>query len=371
MSTALFIVNRPDYFISHRLALAQSLAQKGYEIYIASVAHESTAKLLDLGYHFQFIDLERGRTNPFKEAIALYNLIKLIKKLKPSIVHCITVKPVLYGGFAARLCGTPKVVAAIAGLGSVFTTNSLKNSVLRYISLKLYRLSLGNTRLTAIFQNEHDRSFFVNQNIIPKARTRLIRGSGVDLTKFLPSPLPVTEKKIALLPARLLKEKGVFEYLQAASIVLQHRQDVEFWLVGDIDPANPSSLTIQDINNWSAIDGIKFLGYKKDIYSVLKVSTFVVLPSYREGFPKSLIEAAAVGRPIITTRVPGCEDAVIDNQTGFLVTVKQVDELVEKISFLLDHHDKCVQFGEAARIYAETNFDINYVVQAHQEIYMS
>ncbi|SNY51846.1 Glycosyltransferase involved in cell wall bisynthesis [Arsukibacterium tuosuense] len=371
MLKALYIVNRPDYFLSHRVALAQSLAQEGYEIHIASVKHESTEHLYKLGFHFHFVDIERGRTNPFKELLGLISVLRLVKQLKPDIVHCITVKPVLYGGLAARLLGTPKVVVAIAGLGSVFTTDSVKNSVLRFISIQLYKMSLGNKNLTAIFQNKHDRSFFVERKIIPESRTRLIRGSGVDLDKFALSPMPVTEKRAILLSARLLREKGVFEFLHAAKLVLQVRNDAEFWLAGDIDPANPSSLTKQDVDQWSAIEGIKFLGFQSDIYSVIKSSEFVVLPSYREGFPKALIEAAAVGRAIITTDVPGCEDAVINNKTGFLVPVKQVEMLVEKILFLLDEPEKCAEFGRAGRVYAENNFDLKFVVQEHKNIYLS
>lgn len=370
-SIALFVVNRPDYFLSHRLALAQSLAHQGYEIHIASVDHESTAQLLELGYHFHFIDIERGRTNPLKELFGLFSVFRLIKLLKPDIVHCITVKPVLYGGLAARMLGSRKVVVAIAGLGSVFTTDSLKNNVLRFISIQLYKISLGNQNLTAIFQNNHDRKFFVERKIIPESRTRLIRGSGVDLDKFALSPMPVTGKKAILLSARLLREKGVFEFLDAAKLVLQVRSDAEFWLAGDIDPANPSSLTNQDVDQWSEIEGIKFLGFQSDIYSVIKSSEFVVLPSYREGFPKALIEAAAVGRAIITTDVPGCEDAVINNKTGFLVPVKQVDKLVEKILILLDEPETCAEFGLAGREYAENNFDLKFVVQEHKNIYMS
>lgn len=371
MFKALFIVNRPDYFLSHRLALAHNLADAGYEIHIASVQHESVSQLTGLGFHFHFVDIERGRTNPIKELFGLLSIVKLIKQLQPDIVHCITMKPVLYGGIAARLVGSRKVVVAIAGLGSVFTTDSAKNKVLRYIALRLYKLALGNTRLTAIFQNRHDRIFFVERNIIPLARTRLIKGSGVALDKFAFALLPSSEKKAVLLSARLLREKGVFEFLSAAKQVLMTRTDVEFWLAGDIDPANPSSLTEQDIQNWSKIPGIKFLGHQSDIYNVIKASTLVVLPSYREGFPKALIEAAAVGRAIITTEVPGCEDAVINNETGFLVPVKQVHGLVEKINYLLNHQDKCIAFGLAGRAYAEKNFDIHSVVQAHREIYMS
>ena len=371
MYKALFIVNRPDYFLSHRLALAQSLADDGYEIHIASVKHQSVSQLVSLGFHFHFVDIERGRTNPIKELFGLLSIVKLIKQLQPDIVHCITMKPVLYGGIAARLLGIRKVVVAIAGLGSVFTTDSAKNRVLRLISVQLYKLALGNARLTAIFQNKHDRAFFVERNIIPMQRTRLIKGSGVALDKFAFAPLPESGKKAVLLSARLLREKGVFEFLDAAKQVLTARTDVEFWLAGDIDPANPSSLTEQDIETWSKISGIKFLGFQSDIYNVIKASTLVVLPSYREGFPKALIEAAAVGRAIITTDVPGCEDAVINNETGFLVPVKQVDSLIEKIHYLLDHHDRCVAFGLAGRVFAENNFDISSVVLAHREIYMS
>jgi glycosyltransferase involved in cell wall biosynthesis len=371
MSKALFIVNRPDYFLSHRLALAQNLADAGYEIHIASVQHESASQLTGLGYHFHVVDIERGRTNPLKELLGLLAIVNLIKKLQPDIVHCITVKPVLYGGIAARLLGTRKVVVAIAGLGSVFTTNNVKNVILRFISVRLYKLALGNANLTAIFQNRHDQAFFTQRKIIPPHRTRLIKGSGVALDKFAFAPLPDTQKKVILLSARLLREKGVFEFLQAARQVLMTRSDAEFWLAGEIDPGNPSSLTGHDIAQWSKVAGIKFLGFQRDIYSTIKASTIVILPSYREGFPKALIEAAAVGRAIITTAVPGCEDAVIPNETGFLVPVKQVDSLVEKINYLLDRHDKCVGFGQAGRVYAENNFDLNVVVQAHHEVYMS
>ena len=366
---AVFIVNRPDYLLSHRLGLVLELKKSDYQVHVISVPHASSNGLANLGVEFHPLNIERGGANPISELVSILKCYFLVKDLSPDLLHCITIKPVFYGAFITRLIKIPKVIISVAGLGSVFTTNSNKNKVLRFIIVSLLRFGFYKRNVEAIFQNNEDLTFFVSNSVIENQLTHLIRGSGVDLNLYSLAPLPQESLQTVLLPARLIAEKGVMEFVEVAKIILSKRDDVEFWLAGEPDFGNPTSLSHETIDHLKAISGIRFLGHRSDMNMVLKKCSLVVLPSYREGFPKALIEAAAVGRPIVTTDVPGCRDAVIPGVTGLLVPLKSVDDLVFAIEDLLNNREKAQQFGLAARKFAEQNFDVHRVTAMHRVIY--
>ena len=369
MKTAVFIVNRPDYLLSHRLGLVLELQRSGYHIHVISVPHEASENIKNIGAEFHPLNIERGGTNPFRELISIAKCYSLISQIAPEILHCITLKPVFYGAFISRLVQVPKLIVSVAGLGSVFTTNSIKNMFLRTVIVRFLKFGFYKRNVAAIFQNSDDEMFFVNNNIVEKSCAHIIPGSGVDLEQYSYSPIPNLDVQRVLLPARLIAEKGVFEYIEAARKILARRNDVEFLLAGELDFGNPSSLSYDKINHLKKIKGIRFLGHCTDMSAVLEKCSIVVLPSYREGFPKALIEAAAIGRPIVTTDVPGCRDAVIPGVTGLLVPLKSVDELALNIEILLNDRDMAQRFGLAARQFAEQNFDVHQVTATHREIY--
>lgn len=283
--------------------------------------------------------------------------------------HCITIKPVIAGGVAALFYSKCKFVASVAGMGTIFTTTSIKNKVLKLILKYIFRVIFIRAESKAIFQNDCDLSFFVNNKILKKNQTILIPGSGVDLNFYNSSPQPKSNMKRVLLPARLIREKGVFEYLHAANDILKSRNDVVFCLAGELDPGNPTSLSESDILRWGKINGIIFLGHVSSMKELLSVTDIVVLPSYREGFPKSLIEAAAIGRPVITTNVPGCRDAVIDGKTGLLVKSHDVNELKLAILKLLDNYPMRCNMGLLNREVAQRDYCVEAVVRKHIQIY--
>lgn len=366
---AVFFVNSPDYLISHRLGIAKLVQESGYNVHIISIAHESSQKIVDMGFVFHEVVMERGGTSPIKEVLAILRIHYLLKKIEPDLLHCITVKPVIYGSIIGRFQKVPRVIASIAGLGSVFTTTSFKNLILRPLLVRLYRLGLGSDNSKAIFQNREDQDYFLRNDIVDAHRSFLIKGSGVDLDKFSFKPPAKRSPKVVLFSARLIVEKGVFEFIEAAKILSNRLIDVEFWLAGDIDPGNPTSLDTSQIEALDIYENIKFLGYRKDMDRLIEASSVVVLPSYREGLPKALIEASSMGRPIVTTDVPGCRDTVIDNVTGFLVPVKSSQALADKIDLLINDSELAAAFGRSAREYAVDNFDVCDVIAKHKKIY--
>ena len=268
----------------------------------------------------------------------------------------------------ARLAGIPAVVAAISGLGSIFVTSSGSAQWLRYGVELLYRFALGHPQVTAIFQNADDQSTLIELGTVRKDQTILIRGSGVSLTDH-PFRREPEGKPIVTFASRLLREKGVFEFVEASRILKERDIPSHFWLVGQPDHGNPSSISYEDVERWQKEGLIEYLGYRTDIADVFSRTNLVVLPSYREGLPKVLIEAAACGRAIVTTDVPGCRDAIEPNVTGLLVPVKDATALANAIKLLLGDADLRQSMGAAGRELAAKEYGIDRVVEAHLKIY--
>ncbi|RCR65207.1 glycosyltransferase family 4 protein, partial [Vibrio harveyi] len=266
----------------------------------------------------------------------------------------------------------PAFVAAISGLGYVFTAQNLRAKITKICVSIMYKISLRTKRKVIIFQNTSDQKILSRIVNLSENDKTLIKGSGADLSIYKYLPEPCGSKKIVTMACRLLKEKGVYEFVEAAKSIKNEYLNVEFWLIGSVDPDNPNSIPQSEIDDWVKQGAIKAFGHRDDIPDLFAQSHIVTMPSfYGEGVPKVLIEAAACGRPIITTDNPGCRDAVIDNKTGLLVPIKNSNALVEGLKALLVDEEKRVEMGWQAREYAVKEFDVSNVVTKHLDIYKS
>jgi glycosyltransferase involved in cell wall biosynthesis len=371
----LYIVNVDWFFISHRLPIAVAAKKKGYEVHIATKITKYKSQLESYGFKVHELEIHRSETNILSNGLLFWEIIKILRFVKPIIVHLITIKPVLIGGLAVRLCNIPSVVYSVSGLGYMFINNKTFSSFrLKFIELA-YRVSLKHKNSIVIFQNTSDLSLISKMTNLKPASIFLIKGgSGVNLNVYKYFPIPIGPP-IVVLPARLLKDKGVIEFIEAVKILKEIKTVIDikarFVLVGNIDIDNPSSLTKEEVDNFKNDNIVEFWGFNNKMVDVFHLSTIIVLPSYREGLPKVLIEAAAIGRPIVTTDVPGCRETVLDNITGLLVKVKDPKSLSEAILHLLENPQKISEMSLAARNYALKSFDINFVINDHLDIYSS
>ena len=295
-------------------------------------------------------------------------LWKVFRAVRPDVVHLVTIKPVLLGGLVARLAAVPAVVVAVSGLGFIFIANGAKAVVRRCLVGGLYRVALGHRNLMVIFQNPDDRASLAKLAHLPDSKVEMIRGSGVDLTQYTYIPLP-PGVPVVLLAARLLADKGVREFVQAARLLKRHGVSARFCLVGSVDPANPASLADAELRQWANEGVVELWGQRSDMPEVLRAAHLVVLPSYREGLPKVLLEAAACGRAVVTTDVPGCRDAIDPGVTGVLVPVRNAAALADGMKGLINDPVRCQAMGNAGRVLAERAFDVRQVVAAHLRIY--
>ena len=344
-----FVVNVDWFFISHRLPIALKAKQLGYNVHIATTLTGHKKKLEDHGLIVHELNISRGSSNIFSALSILLKLILLFKQLKPDLVHCVTIKPVIIGGIACHFTNLKGVVFSISGLGYVFIKEGIVNSIRKRIVSFFYKISLNHKNMKVIFQNNSDKEIISQIAGLNDEEAVLIKGSGVDLKYFSFSD-SFSETPLVLLASRMLKDKGIQEFVEAAAIVKKESGNIKFVLVGSPDPENNASITLKEILQWEESGIIEYWGQRDDMMEIISQSSIVVLPSYREGMPKILLEAAAVGRPVITTDVPGCRDAIIPNKTGLLVPMKDPLTLAEKLSFFYQMKhlwSKWVEKGES------------------------
>jgi len=364
----LFVVNVDWFFISHRLPLALAAAAEGYDVHVATGITDKLDVLRAHGLTVHPLPLLRGSTGLWAELRTFLSIWRVLRAVRPNITHLVTIKPVLYGGIAARLAGVPAVVAAVSGLGYVFTAENRRARFVRWLSSGLYRLALNKERLRVICQNPDDRATVVKIAGIDSRKVKLIRGSGVNLIEYKAEPL---ERGVAsvIMPSRLLVDKGVFEFVAAARLLKERAIDVKFILVGDIDFENPSAISREQVEQWKDEGAVEVLGFCQNMPVQYAAAHIVCLPSYREGFPKCLAEAAASARAVVTTDVPGCRDAIIPGKTGLLVPVKDAVALADAIQTLVEHPDICAQMGREGRALAERFYGIDHIVAEQLRIY--
>lgn len=368
MKKLFIIVNVDWFFLSHRKDIALAAQQAGWDVTIVTA---DTGKLKDieaLGLKVINLPMSRSGMNIKEELGTLNFLRKLYKREKPDVVHHVGMKTILWGTLAAKFSGVRGVVNAVSGLGGFFADDN--KSLLAKVMPKVLRFSHNRKNLLVIFQNHEDEAMYVKKGIIKSSQARFIKGSGVNLKEFCYTPEPVKGKVNVILTARMIVEKGVFLLTEAAErLRKEYESKVEFWLVGGLDD-HPGAITKEQLD--AACDGnyIKWLGYRTDVKELLQQSHIVAFPSYyMEGLPKSLIEATAIGRSIITTQSIGCKDTVDDGVNGFLIPTKNVDALVEKLRLLIDDAALRLKMGKAAREKAEREFSLDVVIEKHLKIY--
>ncbi|EGU36729.1 glycosyl transferase, group 1 family protein [Vibrio ichthyoenteri ATCC 700023] len=363
----LFVVNVDWFFVSHRLPIAIQALDEGYEVHLACSVTNSRELIESLGIIVHDLPISRSGTNLVRELITLSALFKVIKKVNSDIIHSVTIKPVIYANIIARVLGNSKRISSISGLGYVFIADGFKAKIFRFIVSGLYKLALTGSDCV-IFQNTEDRDALSKLGVVNIHQEVIIRGSGVNLDNYIVYPEP-DSGMVVMLVARLLIDKGVHEFVKAAELVHKQCSSVRMVLVGDIDPDNPKSITIDQIKSWVDSNVIEHWGYSYNVSNTMSKANIVVLPSYREGLPKCLIEAAACGRAVITTDVPGCRDAIEVGKTGLLVPPRNIEILAEAIVILVNNNVMRLGFGQNGRLLAESEFRINDVIKKHLDIY--
>ena len=364
----LFVVNVDWFFISHRLPIAMQAIEQGYEVHIATAITDKLETLQSAGLIVHPLSISRsgsGAADLWSTCRALWTIYR---QVKPDIVHLVTIKPVLLGGLVARLAKVPAVVAAVPGLGFIFSNAGRLAAGRKWLITQFYGLVFRHPRIKIIFQNQDDLALLSASAPGLSSKVTIIPGSGVDIGLFQPSPLP-GGVPLVVLAARMLADKGVREFVQAAQLLQGQGVQARFCLVGTPDPSNPASLNQHELESWQQRGWVELWGHRTDMPAVLSSATLVVLPSYREGLPKVLIEAAACGRAVITTDVPGCRDAILPGQTGLLVPVRDATALAKAIAELIHNPQRCAAMGLAGRQLAESTFDVKSVVQRHLTIY--
>jgi glycosyltransferase involved in cell wall biosynthesis len=366
----LFVDNDVRTFVSHRLALAKSGVTAGLDVHLAAPRSKEAPMLAQHGVSYHQIPLSRSGMAPWREVMTIFALLRLYRSLRPDIVHHLRIKPVLYGGIAARLSGIPVVVvSALTGLGHLFRTQTTVGRVARQLVLLGLRVAFGGNRQRVIFQNPDDRKYCVSKGICSVQNTVVIRGSGVDMSAFTHQHEPPTSVPMVMLASRLLWEKGIGEFVEAAKALKGEGIMARFALVGDPDPGNPSSVSVAQLRAWSAQGVVEWWGWRSDMQAVIRQSHIVCLPSYGEGVPRVLIEAAASGRPIVTTDTPGCREIVRDGVNGFLVPERDVPALANALRFLLIDDKLRATFGQNGREIAVREFSIERVTRETFEVY--
>ena len=312
--------------------------------------------------------MARGSISPLKDIISFYYIWNFFKNERPDIVHLVTIKPYLYGGIIARITGVSCLVSAVSGLGSLFIKNTLITKLLRTFLKPIFKSAFNHQNQKIILQNTNDLKVLKDWGVLDSFKVQLIKGSGVNLENFEKNDEPIGIPVICF-AARLIKEKGVNEFVAAAKILEDRNIKAKYLLAGEIDQNNPSGLTKSDLNKIKEEGYVEVLGYNKNIAKLYSLANIICLPSYREGLPKSLIEAAAAGRSVVTSDVPGCRDAIIPNQTGILVPVKNSKKLADALQWLIENPRKRKLMGKAGRKFAEKEFAIEKTIKSHLNIY--
>ena len=362
--------NTDWYLYNFRLSLVQELTRRGHEVLLISPAGRYGEKLLAMGYRWLAIPMDRRSLNPFKELYLLLWMKALFKREKVDLIHGMTIKSAVYGALAARLAGVHARVLAVTGMGYVFTSNHFRARALRPVLRSLFKIALAGSGTRLILQNADDVALFQAAGLYDPAKVRVIPGSGVNCERFRPPADRQERGELrVLLAARLVRDKGVVEFVKAALQLRREGRQLTFLLAGAPDPGNPSSIDQGELEDWARQGAVTWLGHVDDMEGLLATIDIMVLPSYREGLPKGLIEAAACGIALVTTDVPGCREVVTDEVDGLLIPVRDSGAIARAVARLQDDFQLRMRLGEAARKKVAEVFNENIIIGSTIAVY--
>jgi glycosyltransferase involved in cell wall biosynthesis len=347
MIKTLLVANTDWYLYNFKLSLAQVLRDAGFEVVMVSPPGDYTARLTEKGFRHISWEVGRQTVAPWKEIASIAALRRIYSAEKPDLVQHFTIKPVLYGALAAKMSGVRHQLSSITGRGYAFLADEPKAKAIRPFVRQLYRLAFSTRGVRVIFENEEDRHFFVEGNFIKPDRTRLIEGVGVDTAIFTPAPEPEGIPVVGYV-GRMLWDKGVGELVEAARLV-RSSLPLKLFLVGEPDEGNPTSIDLEVVKSWAAEGFVEWVGFEENVKSVYDQCHIVALPSYGEGVPTVLLEAAACGRAIVASDIPGCRAVVEDGVNGLLVPVGDTQALAEALRKLISNNELRRQMGTAGR----------------------
>lgn len=361
----LLVLNDAPFFITHRLPLALAARDAGFEVHVAVPFEAEPVSIMEaenLRHHD--IPLRRGARAIAGELSLIRAIWQVGRRVKPDLMHAVTMKPVVYGGLVARLARVPAVVHAVTGLGYLFLTEGTAARAQRRFVKGLYKFALGHRNAHVIFQNPDDLRLFLDSRLVDPEIVSMIKGCGVDTTAFVVHPEPVDDP-VVMFPARILGDKGVHEFVEAARALKPNYPSVRFVLVGRTDPDNPTDVGEAGIRAWEGEGIVEWWGFSTDMAGTLAKAQVVCMPSYREGLPRVLIEAAACGRPIVTADVPGCREIVRDGENGLLVPVRDGPATAQAIERLLTDPALRKRMGARGREIVEAEFSVgDFVVKS-------
>jgi len=367
----LFFVTEDWYFCSHRLPIARAARNAGFEVVVATRVDAHGDAITQEGFRLIPLQMRRRSKSPLRELAAVLEIINIYRRERPDLVHHVALKPVLYGALAARFAGVSAVVNALAGLGYVFSSSQSRARIIKRFVRAAFRVLLNRPNSVVLLQNPDDRRMLIESKTILSERTALIRGSGVDIQRFSPSPEPDDGPVMVTLVARMLRDKGILEFVEASRLLRQQGIQFRAVLVGTPDSDNPTSILVSQLEAWQAEGVVEWWGQQDDVPGVWAQSHIAVLPSYREGLPKSLLEAAACGKAIIATNVPGCREIVQGDKNGLLVRVKDSTALAGAIRRLIESPDLRRQMGQEGRKLVEEEFAESVVISQTLNLYQS
>lgn len=370
MKKKLFIVVNQDwFFLSHRLPIGIAANNEQYDVSVVCEDTGVSDKIREVGLKAINLPISKAGTNIKDEIKTFFFLYKLFRREKPDIVHLVGLKTILWGSLACRLAGVKAMVSAVCGLGVLFNEEHAKSFMTRSI-LKVLRVTHKKRNLAVIFQNDDDKEIFLNAKIMKKEQCAFTNGSGINLQNYDYTPEPTKGLIKIIFTARMVEDKGTLVLIDAAKkLEAEYRDKVQFLLCGGLD-TNPNGITKEMLESKCDGDYIQWLGHRKDVLELLKQSHIMAFPSwYREGLPKSVIEAEAIGRPIVTTDSVGCRDTVIDGKNGFMIPIKDPDALASALKKLIDNPELRQTMGKNAREFAVKRFDIKDVVKVHMDVY--
>ncbi len=356
----LFVVTEDWYFVSHRLQLAIAARQAGYDVAVATRVDRHARHITEAGLTLYPVAFNRGGLNPWEEFRTLIGLARIYRRELPDVVHHVALKPVLYGSLAARMAGVRGIVNALAGLGYVFSSTGLRAKILRRIVKPILKFALGRKNSILIVQNSDDWNRIIVDGLAHADSLRLIRGAGVDPGAYRQVKV-ASDTPLVILPARLLRDKGVGEFVEAARLLRDKGVEARFVLVGKPDPANPASVSQAEIDAWVSEGAVECWGWQEDMPAIFAQAQIVCLPTYHEGFPKSLLEAAACGCAIVTTDIAGCREIVRHGVTGWLVPTRNAQALASALQQAIEQPGLRERYGAAARALVESDFSTDRV----------